>query len=99
MAGIKAQSRKDSDSKSTPGGRALRVPGLPDRLSPCAGRSKPVIENVAPADHQLRIELEGYKPETSIVSVNKGDQKYFRLIRLVRLPFATPAVAPSPPES
>src|SRR5207249_6665411 len=43
MAGIKTQSRKDSDSKSTPGGRALRVPGLPDRLSPCAGRSKPPL--------------------------------------------------------
>jgi outer membrane protein OmpA-like peptidoglycan-associated protein len=58
-----------------------------------------VIENVAPGDHQLRIELEDYKPETSIVSVNKGDQKYFRLIHLVRLPFVTRATAPSRPGS
>jgi serine/threonine protein kinase len=60
------------------------------------GTTPLVIENVAPGNHQLRIELEGFKPERSIVAVNRGDQEYFRLIHLVRLPSAAPTDAPSP---
>jgi hypothetical protein len=37
------QSRKDPDSQSTPESKAIRVPWLPDRLSPGAGGSKPPL--------------------------------------------------------
>jgi serine/threonine protein kinase len=48
------------------------------------GATPLVIENVAPGDHQLRIELRGYRPQTLIVTVKGGDQESFHLIHLVR---------------
>jgi serine/threonine protein kinase len=61
------------------------------------GATPLVIENVAPGDHQLRIELRGYRPQKLIVTIRRGDQESFHLIHLVREGefFPTPIVAPS----
>jgi serine/threonine protein kinase len=66
------------------------------------GATPLVIENVAPGDHQLRIELRGYRPQKLIVTVKTGDQESFHLIHLVPAaefsptPIVSPSVGPTP---
>jgi serine/threonine protein kinase len=66
------------------------------------GATPLVIENVAPGDHQLRIELGGYRPQMLVVTVKRGDQESLHLIHLVRegefspTPIVSPSVSPTP---
>jgi serine/threonine protein kinase len=66
------------------------------------GATPLVIENVAPGDHQLRVELRGYRSQILTVTVKTGDQESFHLIHLVRegesspIPTVSPSVSPTP---
>jgi serine/threonine protein kinase len=64
------------------------------------GTTPLLVEDVAPGDRQLRIELRGYEPQVLTVTVKQG-QESFHLIHLVpaREPFPTSPVTQSPSES
>jgi serine/threonine protein kinase len=67
------------------------------------GATPLVIENVAPGDHQIRIELRGYRPQMLVVTLKRGDRESFHLVHLVRegefplTPIVSPSVSPTPP--
>ncbi len=56
------------------------------------GKTPLVIENVAPGDRQLRIELDGYEPQLLTATIKAG-QEYYHNLRLV--PSKVPAISSS----